>query len=200
MSYGTLARQVTATAVRFFGGDRTVTLRRRHTLQLQSTGDPVATLKVDGAQLAGAVVLNLKGATGATLRGTLIAGVTFTIAGNATVYTVQADATASTAGKLAAVSISPALAAGPSDGAVVTITSSVSDRTLYALRGEEDVRDDPRGRELASRAYHLVGDDLAAPEAGDLLIDGTETFTIASVRPVSPGGSPCRWTVLVGAS
>lgn len=202
MSFPAAARAVTSTAVRFFGGDRTVTLRRRHSLQLQSTGEPVSALRTDGAQLAGVVALNLKGSggvAGATVRGTLIAGATFTLTGDATVYTVGADVSASTAGKLAAVAIAPALVVGVSDGVLVTLVHAYADRTVYALRGEEDRRDDDRGRELGGIAYHLVGDDLAAPEAGDLILDGTETWTVASVRPVSPGGSPARWTVMVGA-
>lgn len=198
--FGSMARAVANVAVRFFGGDRAVTLRRRHSLKLQSTGDPVSTLRLASPALAGASSLALKGSSGGSLRGTLIAGAQFTIAGDATVYTVGADVEASNLGALAGVSISPVLAAGASADAVVTITTPYADRTLWALRGEEEAQPDERGRKSVGIAYHLVGDDLTPPEFGDLIVDGSETYVITSVRPVSPDGTPARWTVLVGAA
>lgn len=196
--FGSIARALSSTAVRFFGGDRAVTLRRRHTLKLQSTGDPVSTLRISAGASAGAVTLSLKGSTGGSLRGTLISGAQLTIAGDATVYTVGADADTSTSGVLAGVTISPALAAGASADAVVTIATPYADRSLWALRAAEEQQSDDRGRQVVGVTYHLVGDDLTPPAFGDLLIDGSDTLTITGVRPVSPGGSAARWTVSVG--
>jgi len=179
------ARAVSTAAIRYFGGDRTVTLRRRSRLVNQVSGEGVTALLADGVQALAAVTLALK-ATG--LRGRLVAGSSLTVAGHAAPYTVQADAEATTAGKLT-VSISPALAAEVADGGTVTLAAGYADRTLYAFRGEQLLEETADGRRTDRRAYHLVGDDLTAPAEGDLVVD---------VRPIAPAGAPARWTVTVG--
>jgi hypothetical protein len=194
VSYGAAARAVSAAAIRFFGGDRTVTLRRRASLVNQVTGDGIAALEADGVQALGAVALALKG-TG--LRGRIVAGASLTVAGHAAPYVVQADAEATTAGKLS-VSIAPALAAEVPAGGAVTLAAGYADRTLYAFRGEQLLEESGDGRRTDRRAYHLVGDELTAPEEGDLVVDGGEAFPVVEVRPVAPGGTPARWTVVVG--
>lgn len=194
MTFSAGARAVSTAAIRYFGGDRTVTLRRRATLSNQVTGENVSALLADGIQAAAAVTLALK-ATG--LRGRIVAGASLTVAGHAAAYTVQADAEATTAGKLA-VSIAPALAAEVADGGTVTLAAGYADRTLYAFRGEQMLEETADGRRTDRRAYHLVGDDLTAPAEGDLVVDGGESFPVVDVRPVAPGGSPARWTVTVG--
>lgn len=194
--FGELARSVSTSAIRYFGGDRQVTLRRRHTLKNQLKGEPISSLFADGVQAAGAAVLALKGSAG--LRGSLIAGCTLTIPGHAAPYTVGADVAASTAGKLVGVAISPALAAEVPTLTVVTIAAPAADRSVWALRGEQLLEDTENGRTTDRRVYHLVADDLAAPVEGDLILDGGDVFPVVLVRPVSPGGSPARWTVTVG--
>ncbi|HNZ96223.1 MAG TPA: hypothetical protein PKM64_03395 [Thermoanaerobaculia bacterium] len=194
MSFAAGARALSTAAIRYFGGDRTVTLRRRASLVNQTTGDGVAALEADGVQALGASALALKLAG---LRGRIVAGATLTVAGHAAPYVVQADAEATTAGKLA-VSIAPALAAEVATGAAVTLAAGYADRTVYAFRGEQVAEDGADGRATDRRAYHLVGDELAAPAPGDVVVDGGEALVVVEVRPVSPGGTPARWTVTVG--
>lgn len=190
------ARSVSGRAIRYFGGDRVVVLRRRSTLRNAVTGERVAALAADGIQAAAAETLALEG-TG--LRGRLVAGAVLTVSGHVSGYTVQADAEATAAGKLSA-AIAPALAAELADGAVVTIATPTAERDVYALRGEEVLEEADTGRRVARRAYHLLGDELAAPAEGDLVVDGAEVFPISEVRPVAPGGVVARWTVAVGDS
>lgn len=194
MTFSAGARAVSTAAIRYFGGDRTVTLRRRSRLVNQVSGEGVTALLADGVQALAAVTLALK-ATG--LRGRIVAGASLTVAGHAAPYTVQADAEATTAGKLA-VSIAPGLAAQIPDGGTVTLAAGYADRTLYAFRGEQLLEDTAAGRVTDRRAYHLVGDDLTAPAEGDLIVDGSESFPIVDVRPIAPAGAPARWTVTVG--
>ncbi len=196
MTFGAGARAVSTAAIRYFGGDRTVTLRRRATLRNELTGEGVVALLADGVQALGASALALK-ASG--LRGRIVAGASLTVSGHPAAYTVQADAEATTAGKLAVV-VSPALAAQVADGGTVTLAAGYADRTVYAFRGEQVAEDGADGRATDRRAYHLVGDELAEPAPGDLVVDGGAAFAVVEVRPVSPGGTPARWTVTVGES
>lgn len=194
MTFAAGARAVSTAAIRYFGGDRTVTLRRRSSLVNQVTGEGVTALAADGVQALGESALAFK-ASG--LRGRIVAGSVLTVSGHVAPYVVQADAEATTAGKLAVV-VSPGLSAQVPDGGTVTLSAGYADRTVYAFRGEQLLEDTAAGRVTDRRAYHLVGDDLTAPADGDLVVDGSESFPIVDVRPIAPAGAPARWTVTVG--
>lgn len=108
-------------AVRF-GGTATATVRRHHTLHDAQDGSEISTLAVNGTASAGATTINLD--TAPRLHGSLPQGITFTIAGDGTTYTVASRVNAAS-NALASVAISPALAAEAADDAVVTVAETV---------------------------------------------------------------------------
>ncbi len=111
---------------RHFGGQTQVTLRRQLGLSDPSTSGP-PTLAVDGTTALGSGTITLD-ASG--MRGWMYAGVKFTIAGDATVYTVSTDLEAAS-NALTGLAFTPVLAAEAADDAVVTLTQEYGETTMY---------------------------------------------------------------------
>lgn len=181
--------------VRHFGDRGTVTIRRPHTLKSQRKGEPLATLLVNGAAVAGAATIGLRATQ---LEGRLVTGCKGTIAGNATVYTTT-GVTDAASGVLAAVGITPVLAANAADGAVFTFTQPYADYAFYRMRGDERSAVS-EGLERTGRILHLSAQAApTTPEQGDFVIEaGGSPEQISAVRPVNPGGGAARWTLMLG--
>lgn len=181
--------------VRFQGDGRTCTLRRLHSLRDQSPGGAPTTLLVNGAQLAGASTLSLKG--GAALTGVLVTGCKFTIAGNVTVYTTLMPTAAGAGGTLVVIPISPVLAANAGNLAVVTITQPYGDHTFAFCRGAnqaDDMEGAVRGRR---RVLHLSATGATTvPEQGDLIVE--DGLTISRVDTSNPGAGAARYSIVIG--
>lgn len=90
-------------------------------------GDVAGTIAVVGSNAAGASSLAVDGFTAAT--GTVKQGTRFTIAGNATVYTVTADT--AIASNAATLPVTPALAATASNDVVVTMQAAFTQDLMY---------------------------------------------------------------------
>lgn len=119
---------------------RTLVLRRPTRVEIKTgpnTGtvatSPLSTaaLQLDGAHPLGASVLDLR-ATAVT--GLLVAGDRLTLAG--TTYTVTGGPYAAASNALANVGITPALAAGASDGAAVAVAFTGTDSTIKGVVSE----------------------------------------------------------------
>jgi hypothetical protein len=206
MSFEDLSSQL----IGYFGSDTngdqyTVTLRKRSNLKNQAAGGATLNLATSGSASAGASSLNLKGGTGSGLVGRLLAGMTFTIAGDPTVYTVTSEVyTDNTVGGiLTSVPISPDLADSTVDGQAVTLTSVHVDFTFDAFRGgmvtEEDAHQSLT--EETRRRLHLDPSNqpaYAIPEEQDLIIEPDRTSPIREVEKVAPFGIVQRWVVTVG--
>lgn len=185
-------------AVRHFGRGLTLTLRRRSSLRHRTSGTAISALTVATAALAGATALDLEAAL---LKGELVVGAKFTIAGDATVYTATTTNDAGLDGKLQAVGISPALAQNAALGAAVTVTQSWSDETYPAARASLDEELLDGYLEGSVRAYRLsAAGGKRKPLRGDLLWagDGSKE-TVGKVATSGPaGGDGVGWNVWVG--
>lgn len=196
MSTATRFRRSATRLMRHFSDGATITLRRRHTLKSQRRGTPTVALVVNGAHLAGVSAISLRADL---LEGILLAGGKFTIAGNATVYTVQADAEA-TAAALSA-SISPVLAANAADGAAVTLTLSYVDYTFVGMRGRQDVENIDTGEASTRRLVHLAGENApVTPRLTDFIVLDSDPQIIAAIHPVNTGGGVIRWECALGGA
>lgn len=119
---------------------RTLVLRRPTRVEIKTgpsagtvTSSPLSTsaLVLDGAHPLGASVLDLRAAS---VTGLLVAGDRLTIAG--TTYTVTGGPHAAASNALVSVAISPALAAGASDGDAVAVVFTGTDATIKGVVSE----------------------------------------------------------------
>lgn len=193
MSLAIRQRELLARRIAHGGDAAACTLRRRHTLQASGSGN--LALKVRGAVLAGASAVDLD-LNGPALVGTLPAGIKFTIAGDATVYTVAATAQAA-ANILTAVSFTPALAANAANDAAVTITQAYGDQVYTEMRGAFR-KDDPMNKpEIGNRLLYLANTGSERrPEPGDHLASSVET--VSNVTDAGTTTTPAGWEVVMG--
>lgn len=194
MSFGPGARAMVDQVIGFMAPGVTVTLRRNSNLRHQVNSTAISALTVASAVLAGVTTIDLEADS---LAGKLIAGATFTIAGNATVYTTTANVEAE-AGELAAVTFTPALAANAAEGAVVTIVQSYSDqvyRAHQAALDRESVSATIDG--LARRLELAVDPGARAPEENDRIVAGlSRVERVAHVQAHEPElGYTVRWSI-----
>jgi hypothetical protein len=191
-------RAMTARLVRHFGDGFTVTIRRRHTLKSQRKGTPTISgtlLVVNGAFSTGASAIGLRADL---LTGKLPKGCKFTIAGNATEYTVGGDVTAS-GGALAGVSISPVLAANVVDATAVTFTQPYVDYpSVPVLSGDATLDNLDTGERQTGRVLRVPATTSITPEPGDFVVEGSAEQRIADVRTINPGGGAVRYDLVLG--
>ena len=182
--------------IRHFGEAGTVTLRQRHSLRDPSTGSVPTTLAVAGLTAVGSGVIDLDATY---LEGSLIPGITFTIAGDATSYTAENTVEAGS-NVLSGVAFVPPLATQAADDAVVTLVSTTADTTVKAAvsRFVDEVIDGTR---------IMAGDRLVILDVKDLSVEvDTETQVVANgtvyqiqdVLPLSPGASNFAMRLHVG--
>lgn len=107
--------------------------------QTASQWNPTPEVALNAAALTGASSLVLKNSSGGELEGWVHAAQTFTIAGDATTYTVSAEAQASS--DLVTVSFSPTLAADAAEDAVVTLSTPSLLVKTWRLEHPQDVSD-----------------------------------------------------------
>ena len=191
------ARAMQTANIRHFGGGATCTLIRRMSIQKNGTSDVL--LEVNGNQLAGAATLSLKLA-GLRLGNSIPEGAKFTLAGNATEYTLTADAVVTTIGQIS-VAITPVLAANADDGTDVTWTQPNGQWTYSYSRDQRQLVDAPEsgGQGVAETVNLEATDALPVPRNGDLLqFSSTNRKTVLSVRPIDPGAGAGRYVVDVG--
>lgn len=120
MTYERRARGAARRQGRRYGGrGSTAVVVRRNALRAGTVG--LTALAVRGAHAAGASSINLDAPS---VRGRLKKGMTFTIAGDGTTYTVTGNFTAA-ANRLDGVTFSPVLAANAADDAAVTVAEVV---------------------------------------------------------------------------
>ena len=161
-----------------------VTLRKTTSVFDPTTGvnaaNPASTsaLMVMGAASGGATTINLDAAA---VTGRLVAGDTFTIAGDATVYTLDGAVNAS-ANAFAGVTFTPALALAAADNAAVTVSFAADHAVKAAVR-------DFKPQEIiglvaqGDRQVRIAANDLTVTPArhDKLIISGAE-FTILDVE------------------
>lgn len=186
-----------------------ITFRHRTTL---SGGNPspnppiyIAPI-VNGATLAGASTIDFSVdyTQGGVFTGRLIAGDTFEVAGDPTIYTVTADTVSpSTSDTLTTVPFTPVLALNAADGAAVTfgfaadtpnIPALITDYPSRLIDGSSIQEKDHQIRFLAS---DLVG---VEPLAGDqIILPGGDIAEVIAVSHMEVQGSHYGWSVHVRA-
>lgn len=143
--------------------------RARSTAVLRRQNSLVVTPVLNANLSAGASSLQLKSADSARpLRGRVVKGALFTVAGVAGIYEVLADAENTAAG-VVALTFTPVAAAGASTGAAVTFTqkySEVSYPYLNRQASDEDQKAIDEGQTIKILPYAA---SKPAPEQGDLL-------------------------------
>lgn len=195
------AQRAKATAdrlVRRFGGGATATISRPNSLVNRLTGQAYAALAVDGTTSAGAGTITLDAVN---LKGVMRKGTTYTIAGDATVYTTSADVTAAS-GALTGVTFTPVLAAEASDDAVVTITQNGGSYSyVCAVKGfrEEDINGTDVKGDDRMVILSLVGEDLTDLSTKDVLTVQGTVEQIQRVLPYQPGDDVSTIRLHVGS-
>jgi hypothetical protein len=182
--------------VRHFGDGATCTLTRRSNLRNGNDGQQLTTLSVNGTVAAGGAAITLDSPG---LEGTLVASSTFTIAGDATVYTVTADVEAAS-GALTSVAFSPVLDAEATDDAVVTPSIGATYAPSCAVLAPRDWDVDGSLVHQDSRIVWLSAEDLTITprDSDELTVDG-EVEQIVLVRHAQPGDTSAGYRLVVGA-
>lgn len=133
--------------------------------------------------------------TGTDLRGRVLVGDKFTIAGDATVYTVtqQKDAASN---QIVALAFSPVLAAQAAAGAAVSFTWS-ADKTLYAQVNSFPIRmvDGERIKMTDMQIILPASGVTPDPTPGEQIIFRGKTLEIRMVWPMLELGVPVAWTI-----
>lgn len=197
--FAAAARSMQTANIRHFGGDASVTLVR--TMKVQKNGTSDVLLEVNGAHTAGVSTISLK-LTGLRTGSSIPTGAKFTIAGNATVYTLSAEATVTTIGQVS-VAVTPVLAANAADGADITWTQPYGTYTYrYSRRGRDlTAATDGSGTVVAETINLEATDALPEPRLGDLIqFSATNRKAVLFVHPVKPGAVAGRYVVDVGES
>lgn len=163
-----------------------------------STLHPPSVAKPKAAAAAlGAAVLTINSTYAV---GVLKSGDQFTVDGDLTVYTVQADVTADASG-FVDVSISPVLASATVGGeaieldstAEVTIRGALVDYEAAEIEGAVQAGD----RRLVLRASDMASVSRSKVRPGDEFVVDGETWRTAGARAVFEGGSIVAWDVRV---
>ena len=133
--------------------------------------------------------------------GRLLAGDTFTIAGNATVYTVAAPVTASSS-TFTGVTFTPVLAANAAEDAAVTFTFS-RDYSVRAAIAGYTANEVAGGVQVGDRRVVILEDALddaslsEPPKAGDRATFESRQFTVITATAVYGDGVPVAWDLQV---
>jgi hypothetical protein len=157
-----------------------------------------STFAVKVAALAGAPSITIDAPFAV---GRLLAGDTFTIAGNATVYTVAAPVTAASS-TFTGVTFTPVLAANAAEDAAVTFTFSrdYSVRAAIAGYAADEVAG---GVQVGDRRVVILEDALDdagvsdTPKATDRLTFEGRQFTVISATALYGDGVPVAWDLQV---
>ena len=163
---------------------RDVVITRSYRLFEPVSGDAVTDLEVAAAAAVGDLVIELRRAGSASLRGRVVAGAALT-AGGAT-YTVAADA--SVEGNHISMTLRTALTAAVAEGEAVTLSTTV-ELHYRAIDRELKTAEAQAGMTLEERTLTLVGD--VAPRTGDII----EGRSVTQVLP-----KPGSWLVRLGAA
>jgi|GEM_PF-5436466 len=180
MSTATRFQGASRRRIQHFGNGAKVVRREVSSLVNPNTGGAVTTLAVQGLTANGATSIILDAAA---MIGKFPTGAAFTIAGDATTYTLTADATASSNAVTCSIN---ALQAQAADDAVVTVTQPYGEKTYKAKRSR--FRADEVGVDVGLDDFKL---ELATPdefskEDKNVTFDGAN-LNIAAVVPFSPG-------------
>ena len=182
--------------IRRFGDAATCTLTRYSTLRNGNTGVQLTAVSVNGTVAAGGSSITFDSPG---LEGTLVASSTFTIAGNATVYTVTTDVEAAS-GALTSVAFSPVLAAEATDDLVATLSTGATYTPSCAVLSPRDWDVDGSLVHQDSRIVWLSAEDLTiTPRDTDELTVNGEAEQIVLIRFAQPGSTPAGYRVVVGA-
>jgi hypothetical protein len=150
---------------------------------------------VAAAALAGAAAVSIK--AGFTT-GKLVAGDKFTIAGNATEYTVTGPGVAAVSNQFSNVPITPVLAADAAQGAAVTfdfaldfiVRAAIANYTQDEYKGTVQMGD----RRIVLLQSALDQSDMTeAPKAGDRVAMENQTFSVVSAVATYQAGEPYAW-------
>lgn len=150
-------------------------------------------ITVQSGELTGATSLQVGGAG---FRGRVVAGDTFTVAGNAQVYTITADANIDRANGTVTLVFSPGLSADASISDAVAFTWSGDTTVVARISSYTNMYQGGSLMEAPSTVAVIPGEALsAAPKVGDQLIIDTETLTIFSVPTDFVQENPGLWRV-----
>ena len=200
MTYAARAQASIHRLSQHFSDNATLTLRRNHTLVNQRSGAAVTTLAVRGLTSAGASLINLDGPN---LKGVLPVGITYTIAGDGTTYTV---ATANVradqdTGRLDSVAFTPVLAAEAADDAVVTLATDYKEYTFACARRHffaDEVTD-----QIAQNDWRFMVSSVGAAVEIDLETDALEfdgqPLGVISLEPFEPGTERAGYIIAAAA-
>ena len=191
-------RAMTERLIRATGGGIQASLRRLHTLR-STRGGVLSDLRLslDGSADDTSLTLIATGLEGGD-NPHIPATITFTIAGDATVYTVAADA--DVASSAAVVTFTPGLAGAVTAGDLVTLSDYAEWTSIDAMRHGLNRRDIERGIEGAESRVSLSPLMTTDPQRGDLLVLESVTESVLEAVRVAPGSLTVRWDVLVGAA
>lgn len=159
-----------------------------------------AGFKVAAAQSAGASTVSIGAGF---IAGTLVAGDKFTIAGDATVYTVSADAAAA-GNRFADVPFAPALAADAAQNAAVAFDFA-RDYAVRAAVAAYAANEFQGGVQIGDRRLVVFQAALAAagmtdvPKAGDRATFEGRSFTVVSATALYQGSASAAWDLQVRA-
>jgi len=161
-----------------------------------NTGVQLGTVSVNGTVAAGQSSLDLDSPG---LEGTLVASSTFTVAGDATVYTVTADVVAAN-GELASVAFSPVLDAEATDDLVVTLGAGATYSPSCAVLAPRDTDIDGSLVHHDSRIVWLSAEDLSITprDTDELTVDG-EREQIVLIRSAKPGETAAGYRLVLGS-
>lgn len=179
-----------------FGGGSMLTLYRSHDLRNANTGDQITTVAVKGTTAIGATSIDLDSAG---LEGTLVASMTFTIAGDATVYTVSASVEAAS-GELKSVAFSPPLEAEAADDAVVTLSAGASYTAAVSILNpnEEDLGTGLVHEDSLVAVVSADGLGVEITDSDQVTIDGVRK-RISLVNPRKTTGTPTSYRLILGS-
>ena len=131
-------------------------------------------------------------------QGKLLPGDKFTIAGNATQYTVTGSGVAAASNKFAAVPIAPNLAANAGQGAAVTFEFS-RDFIVRAAVASYDAKEitgtvkvDDRRLVILQSSLDAAG-SVPAPSSDDRVTFENQPFNIISAKAIYQAGQPYAW-------
>lgn len=152
---------------------------------------------VSAAVSAGVLAIGIR--SGFTI-GRLLPGDRFTIAGNATEYTVGSPGVNAVSNVFANVPITPALAANAAQGAAVTF-SFQRDFALRAAVAAYQTSDVLAGVQVGDRRLVLMQSQIAAkgmadePKAGDRIIMAGRSLNVITAAPLYAGAAAQAWDI-----
>jgi len=193
MTYATRAIGSIDRLARHFGAGDTITVRRHHSL-IDPAGGNITALAVDTLTALGAATIDLDATR---VQGKLVAGITFTIASDATTYTTTNTVTAAS-NALAGVTFTPVLTQQAADDAVVTITGTYADYEFVKSKRsfmDRDIGDtiDASDRKLIVSA---LGQSIV-PDDDDQILEGGVVLEVVTIRAYKPGDTEAGYVIWV---